>query len=89
MPRPIPAEELNQIDEDEFQEFSEISKSHYMHNWRLKFFSGRALIPIQLKKNISPLKTLNENQSSIYFTFKPLVEEDLSKNQIKLIKLSY
>lgn len=81
-------EELSGMDDADFSEMTEISKSQFLNNWRLKFFSGRALVPIQLKKSVNPLDTLKENPSSIFFTFKALPEDSIS-NQIKTLKLSY
>lgn len=82
---------LDKVSDESFKKFSGISKVQYLSRWRVKFFSGRALIPIQAKSSSFVLDTLKSNPSSIFISFEELPDSILgaAKDQLKIIKISY
>jgi hypothetical protein len=83
--------ELDQIEDNSFQTFAQISKSQFLSRWRIKFFSGRALIPIQIKNLSSTFETLKTNPSGIFFSFKELSDAELGgeKKNFKMDKINF
>lgn len=84
-------DELDKIDDKSFLKFAGLSKSQYLSQWRIKFFSGRALIPIQTKSISFASETLITNPSAIFFSFKEYTDEELGaqKNNLKLDKITF
>lgn len=48
-------DDLQETNSDDFNEVLDMSKSQFMEYWRIKFFSGRALIPKKIKNSNSDL----------------------------------
>ena len=69
-------DQLDVISDEDFKKFSQMNKSEFLDVWRVKFFSGRALVPIQIKNSSKALETLLENPTSLYFSFKKIPLED-------------
>lgn len=62
-------DELDSISEEEFQDAFKIKKSKFLEAWRIKFFSGRALSPLQVKTAKKGLTYVEENPNSLFLTF--------------------
>lgn len=84
-------QELDQVDENLFLSFSGLSKPQFLSRWRIKFFSGRALIPVQVKNAAQAIETLKSNPYSVFFSFTELTPQDLGpeKQKISVITLTY
>jgi putative sterol carrier protein len=59
-------DDLTAIDSNDFDAVLGMSKSQFLEFWRIKFFSGRALLPKQVKNSGTVLELLHENSNSVY-----------------------
>jgi hypothetical protein len=83
-------DDLQETDAGAFDEVLDMSKSQFIEFWRIKFFSGRALIPKQIKNSINALSILSENKNGIYISIgKPLSKELAESPELKIINLKY
>ncbi len=80
--------DIEQVDEREMIEFSGLSKMQFLNKWRIKFFSGRSMMPVQVKDDEAALKLLKENPYGIYFSFSDLGPTKEETN-IKLEKYEF
>lgn len=74
-------DDLDVTDSKAFDEVVQMSKSQFMEYWRIKFFSGRALIPKQIKSSTNALNILSENKNGIYISIGKEVPKEISENQ--------
>lgn len=81
--------ELEQIDDSKFSSFTNLSKSQFLSKWRIKFFSGRSLMPIQVKSSNAALEIIKANPSSLFFSFTELSNEDKSLDSLRVDKISF
>jgi ABC-type uncharacterized transport system ATPase subunit len=83
-------DKLEETDSQAFDEVTSMSKSHFMEYWRIKFFSGRALIPKQIKSASNALSILSENKNGIYISIGKELGKELSDSQdLRIINLKY
>jgi hypothetical protein len=83
-------DDLQETNSDDFNEVLDMTKSQFMEYWRIKFFSGRALIPKQIKNSNSALTILSENKNGIYVSIGKKSDTELSAfPDIKIINLKY
>lgn len=83
-------DDLELTDSKDFDEVLDMSKSQFIEFWRIKFFSGRALIPKQLKSGSKAIAILNENKNSIYISIgKEFSKEILENTEIKTSTIKY
>ncbi len=59
-------DDLQATNSEEFSDVLSMSKTKFMEFWRIKFFSGRALLPRQVKNTSAVVDLLAENPSAIY-----------------------
>lgn len=62
---------LKGVDEGVFAKFAQQTKNQFLDSWRIKFFSGRALVPIQATSPDAAITTIKQNPAAIYFKFTP------------------
>ncbi len=83
-------DDLQLISSEDFSEVLSMSKTKFMEFWRIKFFSGRALLPRQIKTPSAVIDLLNENPSAIYIRIgRPpdkKIEED---SNIKTVSVTF
>ncbi len=83
-------DDLQSTSPDDFADVLSMSKTKFMEFWRIKFFSGRALLPRQIKNPSTVVDLLNENSSGIYIRIgRPpdrKIEEDPN---IKTVSLTF
>ncbi len=65
-------DQIDVISDTEFKEFSQLNKAEFLDLWRVKFFSGRALAPIQIRNRSKAFEALIENPTSLFFSFKKI-----------------
>jgi hypothetical protein len=83
-------DKLDETNSQAFDEVTHMSKSQFMEYWRIKFFSGRALIPRQIKSASSALSILSENKNGIYISIGKELDKELSDSQdLRIINLKY
>lgn len=83
-------DKLEETDSQAFDEVTSMSKSQFMEYWRIKFFSGRALIPKQIKSASNALSILSENKNGIYISIGKELGKELSDSQdLRIINLKY
>ena len=81
---------LETTSSQDFDEVLNMSKSQFMEFWRIKFFSGRALIPKQIKNESNALTILSENKNGIYVSIGKSIRNEISSNpDLKVINLKY
>lgn len=81
---------LEETDSQAFDEVTNMSKSQFMEYWRIKFFSGRALIPKQIKNQSNALTILSENKNGIYISIgKELSKVLVDSQDLRIINLKY
>lgn len=64
--------DLNHIDNETLENFTAVTKGRLLDRWRVKFFSGRARMPMQIRSDEEAIRALQENRDAIYFSFRPL-----------------
>lgn len=74
-------DDLELISEEEFEDAFGISKSTFLNSWRIKFFSGRALSPLQVKTHLKGLTYVDENANALFLTFQS-VSKDYAPKEI-------
>lgn len=62
-------DDLDLVSDEEFQDAFGISKTMFLDSWRIKFFSGRALSPIQVKTSDKGLSYVDDSTNALYLTF--------------------
>ena len=83
-------DDLQETDSDSFDEVLDMSKSQFIEFWRIKFFSGRALIPKQIKNPTHALSILFENKNGIYVSIGKKVSKELAGSpDLKIFNLKY
>lgn len=83
-------DDLESIDSTAFDEVLNMSKSQFIEFWRIKFFSGRALIPKQIKKGSNAISILDENKNGIYISIGQEFSKELLENTaIKTSTIKY
>jgi hypothetical protein len=83
-------DDIESTDANAFDEVMNISKSQFMEFWRIKFFSGRALIPKQVTSAVHALSILSENKNVIYISIgKALAKELTDSPHLRIVDLKY
>ena len=83
-------DDIESTDAQAFDEVMNISKSQFMEFWRIKFFSGRALIPKQITSAVHALSILSENKNVIYISIgKALAKEITDSPNLRIVNLKY
>jgi hypothetical protein len=83
-------DDIETTDPQAFDEVMNISKSQFMEFWRIKFFSGRALIPKQITNAVHALTILSENKNVIYISIgKALAKEITDSPHLRIVNLKY
>lgn len=83
-------DELKSINGDNFTHVTHMRKSQFIEFWRIKFFSGRALLPKQVQNSSKALTILLENKNSIYIHFEKNIPKELASDKnIKTIQFSF
>ena len=83
-------DDIETTDAKAFDEVMNISKSQFMEFWRIKFFSGRALIPKQITSAVHALSILSENKNVIYISIgKALAKEITDSPNLRIVNLKY
>jgi UDP-N-acetyl-D-mannosaminuronic acid transferase (WecB/TagA/CpsF family) len=81
---------LEETDSQAFDEVTSMSKSQFMEYWRIKFFSGRALIPKQIKNQSNALTILSDNKNGIYISIGKEPGKALTDSlDLRIINLKY
>lgn len=81
---------LENINSDAFNEVTNMTKSQFIEFWRIKFFSGRALIPKQVQSVSKALSILSENKNSIYISFDSKTSKELlNRPDIRKLDFNY
>ncbi len=62
-------EDLSQIDTKSFNYKFNIAKDKFINDWRIKFFSGKASLPKQVKNIEDSLNLISEVNNSILIVF--------------------
>ena len=83
-------DDIESTDAKAFDEVMNISKSQFMEFWRIKFFSGRALIPKQVTNAVHALSILSENKNVIYISIgRALAKEITDSPNLRIVDLKY
>ena len=83
-------DDLQGIDPEAFDEVLDMSKSQFIEYWRIKFFSGRALIPKQVKNIANALSILSDNKNGIYISIGKEATKELADNpDLKIINFNF
>jgi hypothetical protein len=83
-------DDIGSTDAKAFDEVMNISKSQFMEFWRIKFFSGRALIPKQVTSAVHALSILSENKNVIYISIgKAFAKELTDSPNLRIVDLNY
>jgi hypothetical protein len=83
-------DDIESTDTKAFDEVMNISKSQFMEFWRIKFFSGRALIPKQISNAVHALSILSENKNVIYISIgKAFAKELTDSPNLRIVDLKY
>lgn len=77
--------DLEKINERDFENFSGLTKAEFMDLWRIKFFSGRSGVPIQVKRQQKVLDSLEDNSAALYISFESIP----ISGEIKETKISF
>ena len=81
-------EDLNKIDAESFNYKFNIAKDKFINDWRIKFFSGKASLPKQVKNIHDSLNLIAEVNNSILIVFSKgdIPQELLTKNGLKEVR---
>jgi len=79
-------DDLDLITDEEFQVAFGTSKSMFLEAWRIKFFSGRALSPLQVKSQRKGLSYIEDNTNALFLTFQGF-NQDLAPKGIMIKSL--
>ena len=83
-------DDIESTDAKAFDEVMNISKSQFMEFWRIKFFSGRALIPKQITSAVHALSILSENKNVIYISIGKAFAKELTESpNLRIVDLKY
>ena len=83
-------DDIESTDANAFDEVMNISKSQFMEFWRIKFFSGRALIPKQVTSAVHALSILSENKNVIYISIGKAFAKELTESpHLRIVDLKY
>jgi hypothetical protein len=81
---------LDSTNAKDFDEVTHMSKTQFIEYWRIKFFSGRALIPRQIRSQSSALSLLSENENGVYISIgKELDKELIDSKDIRIVNLKF
>lgn len=59
-------DDLQSINSSDFGDVLNMTKTQFIEFWRIKFFSGRALLPKQIKNVGTAIDILNDNSNGVY-----------------------
>jgi hypothetical protein len=81
-------EDLNKIDAESFSYKFNIAKDKFINDWRIKFFSGKASLPKQVKNIEDSLSLISEVNNSILivFTKGDIPQDILTKKGLREVK---
>lgn len=81
-------EDLNKIDADSFSFKFNIAKDKFINDWRIKFFSGKASLPKQVKNIEDSLNLIADVNNSILIVFSKgdIPKEVLSKKGLREVR---
>lgn len=83
-------DDIKKTDNETFRSFSGVTKSEFIDNWRIKFFTGRAMTPIQARDQNTVMESLLENPFSIYVTFDQISPDLISgQSEIRMIAFPF
>lgn len=81
-------EDLNKIDAESFSYKFNIAKDKFINDWRIKFFSGKASLPKQVKNIEDSLSLISEVNNSVLIVFSKgeIPQEILTKKGLKEVR---
>ncbi len=81
-------EDLNMIDAKSFSYKFNIAKDKFINDWRIKFFSGKASLPKQVKNIEDSLSLIAEVNNSVLILFSKadIPQESLTKRGLKEVR---
>lgn len=83
-------DDLQSIDANVFDDVLKMSKTQFIEFWRIKFFSGRALLPKQVKSQNMALNILNENSNGVYIRIGQEPDKSITEDpHIKTLNITY
>ena len=83
-------DQLDSINSDDFLKITKMSKAQFMELWRIKFFSGRAMIPRQVSQPRLGIQLLQDFRDGLYVLIGRKPDEILFADPaIRVIKISY
>jgi hypothetical protein len=68
-------DKFTKISNQDVQEMLNISTRELTNLWRVKFFTGRAMMPKQVESSLQGIKAVEENTNSLYIHFGSLNEK--------------
>ena len=86
----IVMDELDTISSEDFMTLTSMSKAQFMEFWRIKFFSGRALIPRQVSQSRYAHQLIQDFNLSLYVVIGRKPDEKMTVDEnIRVTKLNY
>lgn len=83
-------DDLQSIDSSAFDEVLNMSKTQFIEFWRIKFFSGRALLPKQIKNAGTAADILNDNSNGVYIKIGQEPDRKISEDpNLKTLSFKY
>jgi hypothetical protein len=83
-------DELDGISSDDFIKTTKMTKAQFLQFWRIKFFSGRAMLPQQTKFERIALESLQESVDGIYVVIGRTPDQKLLGDAgVQVTKLTY
>lgn len=83
-------DDLQTINSNDFDEVLKMTKTQFIEFWRIKFFSGRALLPKQIKNASTAQEILTDNFNGIYIKIGKAPDKKITEDpNIKTLSFKY